>query len=829
MPEAYNTPPDDWTVKSPLLAQASNNVEINGHLRPGTIIANNFKVLSFIGAGGMSDVYKCEDLSIGRIIAVKTLQAGFSQDALRRFQTEGKAIAKLEHPNILKLYGLQITPDGLPILLMEFVPGITLARLLEGKQAFTVQRSMRIGGQIGEALKSAENEGIVHRDLKPSNIMILNPGAIDETVKILDFGIAKIQSEAPINATRTGDVFGTPQYMSPEQAMGKKCDGRSDQYSFGCVLFEMLTGAPPYTADNSLSVMMAHAQDPVPSLSKLAKNRIPAHLELAVTRLLQKNPVQRYATMSDALDALFDAKKGSPISKKLLAVGSGLTITGVLFVAAYSYMVGGEQRSASMHKLAESAEHATPVDSSTVVRNPSIKDAIPPARISEPTKDDKILLATLTTQKDVESLKLAGKDVSKFGLDGISKLTKLKRLDLRGCRLVDSQGVSALQKLSLILLNLDDTVVNDDIADTLVMLMPSLEYLDLNKTEITTKVCEKISISRKLTVLNLAQTNIDQHALPYIANISSLIHLNLSGDNVGGQLSELGRLQHLEDLSVKAVGNLTAGDIAAIASFPSLRKLNVAKTNVSDQGLRAISKMPLLKELTVIGCTKITADSVKRFHKDAPNCKLKRDAYEGENNIPNSSTVFDTMPFATTIETVGENLIRNGSFEEGDTPRVITECNPGEKKIAGWQIASGNIDWIGASLWEAATGSCSVELNGNCPGAISQTLITEPGSLYKVSFQASTNPDFGFSDVHKMNVSADGQTETFKFRYPHNNKKEMGWKRYDWLFRAASKTATLKFSSDTPGRSGPCIDDVSVKKAMTKPINSSVHGKSLID
>ncbi len=150
-------------------------------LQPGDMIADWYRVLAFIGCGGMSNVYKCEDLSLNRIIAVKTLQAGVGADSTRRFQTEGKAIARLEHPNIVKLYGLILTRESLPVLLMEFVPGVTLAKLLENKKALPVHRALRIAGQIIEALKAAEKEGIVHRDLKPSNIMIVNPGSLDSS------------------------------------------------------------------------------------------------------------------------------------------------------------------------------------------------------------------------------------------------------------------------------------------------------------------------------------------------------------------------------------------------------------------------------------------------------------------------------------------------------------------------------------------------------------------------------------------------------------------------------------------------------------------------
>jgi serine/threonine protein kinase len=798
MPDPYNRPLDDRTRKSATFSEPAQVFERQAQLSPGTVINNTYKVLSFIGAGGMSDVYKCEDLSIGRIVAVKTLQAGFSQDALRRFQTEGKAIAKLEHPNILRLYGLQSTPGGLPILIMEFVPGVTLARLLERREAFPVQRALRLGSQIGEALKAAEKEGIIHRDLKPSNIMIVNPGSIDEAVKILDFGIAKIQSDVPTDATRTGEVFGTPQYMSPEQAMGKKCDARSDQYSFGCVLFEMLTGAPPYTADNSLSVMMAHVQDPVPSLANSAKSRMPPHIHVVMTKLLQKNPAQRYATMEDALEALFNARKTSPISKKLIIVGLTTALAGAILTTAYCYY----QTIAEKHSL-ESVKAVA-----TIPANATVEEVIKPKALSQPTAFDNSLKANFNALKNQVTLNLNAKDVSNAGLETISHLANLQNLYLQSCKNVDSKGVAALGHLKLIQLNLSGTGVNDDIAESL-MHMPDLEELGLDRTVVTTKLCEKISISRKLKKLELEETYIDDHAIPYIANISSLAILNISGDKIEGSLSELKRL-HLTTLKLKCL-TLTPANINILASMTTLRQIFLTYTNVTDQNLIELSRLPDLEVLNIEGCKNITLAGVMRFHQKAPKCHIQRTKFPEEFTSPNSSTASDTILAA---DAVGENLIHNGSFEDGGTIFQSHIYKEGEKNIPEWQIVSGSVKLIRHDS-NPEGGPIALELNDK-GGAIRQTVATEPGAPYQVMFQCTSNQKPGSNNLDQIMVTVNNQTKTFDIENPENVKK-IQWHRCEWLFVASSNRTTIEFASNTPGSRGPWIDNISVKRKKSKP------------
>ncbi|HEY9714102.1 MAG TPA: serine/threonine-protein kinase, partial [Chroococcales cyanobacterium] len=276
-------------------------------LAAGTFIGSVYEVVSSLGSGGMSHIYLCRDIGLNRMVAVKLLRsANAGKQAIMRLQTEGRAVARLKHPNIVNLFGLQLTESGQPFLVMEVVNGISLAALLKTQGPLPVFKLLKYINQICEALEHAHKNGVIHRDLKPSNIMVVNAGSQNEQIKILDFGIAKVLNDdaGQINATQTGEIFGTPGYMSPEQAQGKRIDERSDQYSLGCVIFELLTGVPPFKRDSQLAVLMAHAQEKPPSLSQASGKQFSAELEAAIARMLAKDPADRFATIDDAGKAI---------------------------------------------------------------------------------------------------------------------------------------------------------------------------------------------------------------------------------------------------------------------------------------------------------------------------------------------------------------------------------------------------------------------------------------------------------------------------------------------------------------------------------------------
>lgn len=805
-------------------------------LQPGDLLGNSFKVISFIGAGGMSNVYKCEDLSLGRIVAVKTLQAEHSADTLRRFQTEGKAIAKLEHPNILKLHGLQVTPEGLPILVMEFVPGSTLDTLLSEKGAIPTQRSLRIAAQIGEALKAAEKEGVIHRDLKPSNIMIVNPGAGNESVKILDFGIAKIQGESQANATRTGEVFGTPQYMSPEQVTGKKCDARTDQYAFGCVLFEMLTGTPPYTADNSFAVMMAHLQDPIPSLNKNVTQPVPPHLDAVLNKLLQKSPEHRYNSMNDALNAIFTAQNfPSKLLKNKLLIG-GLCL--ILLASAAIFGFSAKDKHFSIVDNTNSTvtdDHATPASSLKSESKATGVDG-KPASVAVQGDKSKTQIFSKTDQyvKDhIEELKRAstlefntektlGSDVTDAGLIMLADSKALKSLTMQHCNSITSKGLKAFtggseSKSRTASKNLEDadnnhyletldlrySDINDDAASALSHIS-TLKDLRLSGTDIGSKTCESLAQLPMLNALWLGSTEINGFSLPYLAKIKTLLDLDLQHDNVSDCIKYLNGL-HLRRLNLSGI-SLTEGDFESILKMSSLETLLLRETNIDDKKLQELAALRNLKRLELDKCKSLTSEGLREFALVKPSCDL----------ITKVKYTIEANQLDQKVTRAGSELVKNGSFELNKTPELYMDYITGSDKIKDWSVSHGTVSLVG-NYWSAAEGKNSIELNGSSAGAISQTFNTVPGKTYGVVFSATTNPDRKFDPPYVMQVSAAGLSQDYSLPYPSNRSSDMRWITHYWAFKAAARRTTLQFRSMTEGGCGPCVDQISVKEIHETP------------
>jgi serine/threonine protein kinase len=271
-----------------------------------------YEVISPIGAGGMGEVYRARDTRLGRDVAIKVLPAEFAADPdrLRRFEQEARAVAALDHPNILALYDVG-THEGSPYIVTQLLEGESLRdRLTSG--ALPVRRAVEVAVQIAQGLAAAHEKGIVHRDLKPANVFLTRDGL----VKILDFGIAKLAAPTSgfepakattlVEATEAGTVLGTVGYLSPEQVRGLAVDHRSDIFSFGCVLYEMISGRPPFTRDTAADTMSAILSREPPELAG-TDVAVPASLEHVVRRCLEKEASRRFSSAHDLAFALSES------------------------------------------------------------------------------------------------------------------------------------------------------------------------------------------------------------------------------------------------------------------------------------------------------------------------------------------------------------------------------------------------------------------------------------------------------------------------------------------------------------------------------------------
>lgn len=262
-------------------------------LTEGMYIADRYEIIGKIGAGGMSDVYKAKDLTLGRFVAIKVLKSEFSDDInfVTKFRTEAQSAAGLEHPNIVNIYDVG-SENGMHYIVMEYVEGITLKTYIEKKGQLSFKEAVSIAIQVGRGIEAAHNKNIIHRDIKPQNIMISTEGK----VKVTDFGIAR----AATSNTISSDVMGSVHYSSPEQARNGFVDGKSDIYSLGIVMYEMVTGRVPFDGDTTVAVAIQHLQEEMVPPSAFAPN-LPISMEKIILKCTQKSADRRYESMTALL------------------------------------------------------------------------------------------------------------------------------------------------------------------------------------------------------------------------------------------------------------------------------------------------------------------------------------------------------------------------------------------------------------------------------------------------------------------------------------------------------------------------------------------------
>ncbi len=281
---------------------------VDSGLTPGVVIDKRYQVIELLGEGGMGKVFRAEHVKLRRPVAVKLLHPRLTTVGSfgKRFEREAVAAARLDHPNVVGVSDFGELDDGTHYLVMELVDGITLMDVLDREDRLPLARALRIAIHVLRGLDYAHANGIVHRDIKPANIVLVDRDGDADFARVVDFGIAKIMDGEPADKlTGAGDVFGSPTYMAPEQALGQPVDHRADIYGTGICLYEMIAGVPPFWGDDKLEVLARKTSKDPPAIRQVAPElQVPPGIEEALQRALARRPEDRIATAGELCSLL---------------------------------------------------------------------------------------------------------------------------------------------------------------------------------------------------------------------------------------------------------------------------------------------------------------------------------------------------------------------------------------------------------------------------------------------------------------------------------------------------------------------------------------------
>jgi tetratricopeptide (TPR) repeat protein len=565
----------------------------------GTIVFGKFEIVEFIASGGMGRVYKARDVRLNTIIALKVLRReGNKERDLMRFQSEAKTASRLKHKNIATILDFGLF-EGTPYLTMEFVEGRSLASILDSESTLPLSLFLEIFIQICEALAHAHKNGIVHRDLKPANIAVRRLQNEELVAKILDFGVAKridVLVESDGRLTPTGDIIGSPLYMSPEQSQGIAVTPQSDLYSLACVMWHCLTGSPPFVGETAMETIIHHQKTRPEDLSAQLPDEIPDELSELIYAMLSKSPEKRgdlessilpslkqmrseiqalsvergmidlFDNEADTADATIALKPQDGISKTLIFGGALVAL--VCSVLIFVITAPGKLEHADGKKFALQTMVAMPEKLTLSVeqqRNLSRMTAVQLGKEVNFRLDgsDKHL-RTLPDRKLITNISISSSGVTDKGLAYLAEAKGLIRLDASNTRLKTLEHLGQLK---------------------------SVESIDLKNTDITDDSFRNFSGLNQLRILWLSGTRISDRSLVVLPPLPQLREIDLSNTGLtGSTLAELKKCKLLEVVRLKQTPVSIAGVRALMSGNPTVRLVDLKKNpNLSESEIVTLS------------------------------------------------------------------------------------------------------------------------------------------------------------------------------------------------------------------------------------------------
>jgi serine/threonine protein kinase len=607
----------------------------------GDKIAERYTVIEKLGAGGMGAVYLVEEDSTERKFALKTvITQGATDRNFKRFEMEAKATRLLQHESLVQIYDFGLIDDRQPFFVMEYCQGQNLSQRIKADGALPVDKAIEMFIAICNALTYAHSQGVVHRDLKPSNVMIS-----ENSVKVLDFGIAKVLREGDEfnTITQTGEIFGSPLYMSPEQCLGRSVDQRSDVYSLGCMFFEALTGSPPFLGETALATMLKHQSETPQTLKEATLGGdFSRDLETIIARMLAKNPDNRYPDLQKVSDDLKNVQRGEPLASLKKAepdkpLNKGLVSIGVMAVligiATSVFLMLPHEKNTQMHAFLERDDYRKVADiyaaskknemaksyySTLNPKNAKVRDFhFPEIAIGYFGYDDafKKFTPACGVHKNVKIpfrllIKQGASCIPGFRNDevcwlryrsiladdndtnGIKDWHELTALILDDANITDASCENFKQLPKLVTLYISDTGIT---ADGLQKLnLEKMVALNINRVKRAKTLLPRLSKNKVLERLHLIGTELGDEDLKLIGRIRSLLWMDLKNNFfTDAGVSELSGLSKMKDLQIDGMG-LTAKSIETFLQLPALNSLLIGRCNWKEK--EKLQFLTLLKQ-----------------------------------------------------------------------------------------------------------------------------------------------------------------------------------------------------------------------------------------
>lgn len=608
-------------------------------LGEGRKLVGNYEFLEFIGSGGMGVIYKARHPVLKRLVAVKMLHSHLMNEMIvKRFQHEAQAVSSLSHANVIAVHDFGLSEHGQPYMVMDFVDGKPLSEVLKQGPMGLVP-VINIAIQIAEGLQHAHEHGVLHRDLKPSNIMVTDADCDFPEAKIVDFGIAKIMETNSTRVTQTGELIGTPQYMSPEQCRGGELSACSDVYALGCVMFEAITGKPPFSGESMVSVIVDQISKPARSLGEVRPDiQFPIELEDLIAKMLAKEPVDRFQSMNAFLKEAIEVQKIiAQREKRKKAIWRFFKLNRdqrhllLLSIAASFTLIGVASSALLMVKtVQEKAQQKIPPPAPA---NPVVVNRVPegvPAEVVRQIAKDRVDLLSYVDRNRIDDEMLKRFLYTDIGV---------KVLNLRDTKVTDEGLLYVARQHSLRQLHLANTKISDKGLRTL-QDMKWLNELNVDKTQITSAGMEYLAKLPNLIFLSISWTKVDNPGLEHLLQ-SNVLQLHVRSNAIGDKsLRIISKIKSLELLNLGDCRNIPDSAFGHLAKLPKLQTLWLENTSTSDSTIPYIAKIRTLKELELIG-TSVTINGIKQLSR-LPN--LDHLKYRGQPIDPSWVPVLAKFP-----------------------------------------------------------------------------------------------------------------------------------------------------------------------------------------